>query len=67
MTTMIDIQKAVQSLPEADFLAFSSWFDDYEETRWDRQIESDQRTAEPLLALMERAKDSYRAGQCKSL
>ena len=45
MTTVIDIQRAVQSLPEAEFAAFCSWFDAFEESRWDCQIEADQRTA----------------------
>lgn len=44
MTTVIDIQKAVSALPEAELMAFSSWFDTYEEARWDHQIGYDQET-----------------------
>ena len=42
MTTIIEIQEAVRALPEEEFREFSSWFDEYEEERWDRQIERDQ-------------------------
>ena len=67
MTTVIDIQRAVQSLPEAELAAFCSVFDAFEESCLDCQIEADQRTAEPLLVFMERAKDSCRAGLCKGI
>jgi len=67
MTTVIDIQKAVSALPEAEFMAFSSWFDTYEEARWDRQIGYDQETASPLSKIMEKAKADYKAGTCKRL
>ena len=67
MTTVIDIQKAVSALPEAEFMAFSSWFDAYEEARWDRQIGYDQEPVSPLSMLMEKAKADYKAGTCKRL
>ena len=67
MTTVIDIQKAVSALPEAEFMAFSSCFDAYEEARWDRQIGYDQETVSPLSMLMEKAKADYKAGTCKRL
>ena len=49
MTTIIEIQEAVRALPEEDFREFSSCSDEYEEERWDRQIERDQ-TFGPLRA-----------------
>ena len=57
MTTIIEIQEAVRALPEEEFREFSSWFDEYEEERWDRQIERDQKSG-PLRALMDKAAGS---------
>jgi len=66
MTTIIEIQEAVRALPEEEFEAFSSWFDQYEEERWDRQIERDQKSG-PLRSLMERARADFEAGKCSRL
>ena len=44
MITVAEIQQAVQSLPEEELAVFSSWFDQYEEERWDRQLEGDQKS-----------------------
>ena len=37
MTSVPDIQAAIQLLGDDEFDAFSSWFERYEEERWDRQ------------------------------
>jgi hypothetical protein len=66
MTTVAEIEKAVRALPEDRFAAFSSWFDEYDEQRWDQQIERDQ-TAGPLQDLMERARADFEAGRCSHL
>jgi hypothetical protein len=59
MTTIAEIQEAVRALPEGELQTFSSWFDQFEEERWDRQIERDQNSG-PLRDLMERARaDSH--------
>jgi hypothetical protein len=66
MTNVAEIQKAVRALPERDFNAFSSWFEKYEEDRWDRQIERDQKEG-PLRKLMEKARTDFEAGKCSQL
>lgn len=66
MTTVVEIQDAVRALPREQFDAFSSWFDEYEEKHWDRQIESDQKSG-PLRDLMERARVDFKAGRCSRL
>ena len=66
MTTVAEIQNAVQTLPEKDFDTFSSWFDGYEEKRWDSQIDRDQKSG-PLQDLMKRAKADFKAGKCGRL
>ena len=66
MTTVAEIQNAVQALPEKDFETFSSWFDQYEEERWDHQIEQDQKSG-PLQSLMSKARADFEAGKCTRL
>ncbi len=66
MTTVAEIKEAVQALREDQFAEFSSWFDAYEEERWDRQIERDQK-AGPLRDLMEKARTDFEAGKCSRL
>lgn len=66
MITVAEIRDAVQALPEDAFEAFSSWFDSYEEDRWDRQIERDQE-AGPLRDLMDKARLDFQAGKCSRL
>ncbi len=66
MTTIVEIQNAVKALPAVQFEMFSSWFDEYEEKHWDRQIESDQKSG-PLHDLMDRARADFEAGKCTKL
>ena len=66
MTTVAEIEKAVRALPEDQLAAFSSWFDEYEERRWDQQIERDQK-AGPMHDLMEKARADFEAGKCRLL
>ncbi len=66
MTTVAEIQAAVQALAERDFEAFSSWFEQYEEERWDRQIERDQKSP-ALRSLIEKARADFEAGKCTPL
>ena len=66
MTTATEIQDAVLALPEKEFEAFSSWFDEYEDKHWDRQIGRDQE-AGPLRDLMEKARGDFEAGKCTRL
>ncbi len=66
MSTIIEIQEAVRALPEEEFQTFASWFEQYEEERWDRQIERDQKSG-PLRSLMEKARSDFEAGKCTPL
>ena len=66
MTTVSEIQNAVRALAEEEYQVFSSWFEQYEEERWDRQIEGDQRSA-PLRDLMDKARADFAAGKCTRL
>ena len=66
MTTVAEIKSAVKALPEKELSSFSSWFDLFEEERWDKQIERDQKSG-PLCDLMKGAMADYEAGKCKPL
>jgi len=64
MSTLVAVQEAVRSLPEEEFDAFASWFEQYEEERWDRQIQRDQKSG-PLQSLMEKTRTVFEAGKCR--
>ena len=66
MTTVSDIKKAVEALPEGELQEFSSWFEAYEEQHWDRQLEQDQKSG-PLRDLMQKARADFEAGKCRRL
>ena len=66
MTTVMEIKEAVQALPEDQLGEFSSWFDEYEEAHWDRQIARDQKSG-PLRDLMDRARADFEADKCSPL
>jgi len=66
MTTVTEIIEAVCALAEKDFTKFSSWFDKYEEERWDLQLKKDQKS-EPLQRLIENARVDYKSDKCTNL
>ena len=39
-----DLEKAVSELPTAELTEFAHWFEEYLESLWDQQIESDCKT-----------------------
>ncbi len=41
MSTVEDIEAAVQKLTPAERAAFRAWFAEFEQGEWDRQIETD--------------------------
>jgi hypothetical protein len=41
MITLVDIEAAIQKLPESDIRQLSGWLQSYMEEMWDRQIEAD--------------------------
>jgi len=63
LVDVAEIQRAVQLLTKEELAVFSSWLDQFEEERWDRQLERDQKSG-PLRSLMEKAKANFEAGKC---
>jgi hypothetical protein len=41
MESVADIQKAILSLPETEYVQLRQWFNELDSERWDRQIEED--------------------------
>lgn len=41
MSTVQEIENAIQQLPEQDVRILTQWLDDYAERQWDKRIESD--------------------------
>ena len=41
MSSVTEIQQAILSLPEADYLQLRNWFNELDWENWDRQIEAD--------------------------
>ena len=40
MSSVTEIQQAILSLPEADYLQLRNWFNELDWEKWDRQIET---------------------------
>ena len=66
MTTLTEIESAVQQLPEQDLRQFAEWFQQYLEAEWDRQIEADAEAGK-LDDLIANAEADIEAGRVKEL
>ena len=63
MSTVQQIEEAVQRLPAEELAAFRAWFAEFDATQWDRQVEADV-TAGRLDWLVEEARQDLREGRC---
>ena len=68
MLTVEQIQHAIQSLPEEDYLRFREWFAawDHDWDDWDRQIAADSKAGK-LDFLVAQARKDRRKGRLKGL
>jgi hypothetical protein len=66
MSTVQEIEIAIQKLAPQEIKAVADWLQEYCEERWDQQIETDAKSGR-LDKLMEEAKQDYLAGRCKPL
>ena len=66
MTTVKEIEKAVEHLPPNDLSQFRSWFEAFESASWDRQFEADARNGR-LESLVNEARAEYKTGKTSSL
>ena len=66
MSTVADIERAIEQLSQEELIAFRDWFLERDAKAWDRQFEADV-SAGNLDALGEQAIDEFRAGRCTEL
>jgi hypothetical protein len=65
MTTLTEIESAIQQLPESDIRQLSGWLQSYLDEIWDRQMETDLASGK-LDRLIERAEADIAAGRVRS-
>ncbi|MCU0858632.1 MAG: hypothetical protein MUC65_09555 [Pontiellaceae bacterium] len=66
MTTVKEIENAVEHLPPDDLNRFRNWFEAFEAASWDRQFETDVRNGR-LESLANEALAEYKTGKTSSL
>ena len=66
MTTIQEIEKAIQKLPPQDLKEFRDWFDAFEANQWDSQFELDVNSGK-LDNFAEQAISEFDNGKCSKL
>jgi len=66
MTTVDDIERAIERLPGAELAKLRDWFDAFEAERFDRRLEADAE-AGTLDALAQAALAEFRAGSAREM
>jgi len=66
MSTVAEIKRAFQNLPEKEAREVAGWIQEVMENRWDRQIDEDIASGK-LDKLAEQALSHYRTGRVKPL
>jgi hypothetical protein len=66
MITLLEIEAAIQQLPESDIRQLSGWLQSYMEEMWDHQIEADFVSGK-LDQLIARAEADISANRVKNL
>jgi hypothetical protein len=66
MSTVQEIETAIQKLKPKEIREVGDWLDELREDLWDRQIDADIKAGR-LDKLADKALEDYRAGHCKPL
>jgi predicted HAD superfamily phosphohydrolase YqeG len=66
MSTVQEIETAIQKLKPQEIHEVADWLQELREELWDKQIDADAKAGR-LDKLMEEAKQDYLAGHCKPL
>jgi hypothetical protein len=66
MTTVEDIEKAVEKLPADQLARFRAWFEEFDAARFDAKIERDTKAGK-LDQLAREAKADFGAGRARDL
>ncbi len=64
MSTVQEIEAAIQRLPDTDVATLAHWLDEYAETQWDKRIEADAQSG-ALRPLADEARAARQAGQLR--
>ncbi|MEI6647867.1 MAG: hypothetical protein WCP12_17655 [bacterium] len=66
MTTVQEIEKAIQGLPENELYSFRTWFDEYASSVWEKNFEQDVQRGK-LDQLADEAIKDLQANRCTRL
>jgi hypothetical protein len=66
MSTVTEIENAIERLPAEELARFRVWFAEFDAARWDHQFEHDA-TAGKLDSLADEAISDLRQGKCADL
>jgi hypothetical protein len=66
MSTVVEIEKALQTLPVEEARKIADWLQHYLDEKWDKQIDEDI-AAGKLDKLADKAMQDYQAGRIKPL
>ena len=66
MTTIIEIEKAISTLPPEGLAQFRAWFEEFDAAVWDRQFEEDVVSGK-LDAIADKAISDFKNGNFKEL
>jgi len=66
MTTVKEIEDAVEHLPPNDLIQFREWFEAFEAAAWDRKLENDVASGK-LDSLVQEAQTEYKTGKTSEL
>jgi len=66
MSTVTEIEAAVERLSREDLARFRAWFQEFDAEAWDRQFEQDVQAGR-LDALADEALEDLRKGHCRDL
>ena len=66
MSTLQEIEKAVQDLSPDQLVEFREWFVEYDQALWDKQLERDVASGR-LDSLADEALEDLRNGRCSDL
>lgn len=64
MSTVAEIEKAIQKLTPQEIKAVADWLQEFREEMWDQQIDADARAGK-LDKFIAKAKADYRAGKAR--
>lgn len=63
---IIELKTAVKQLPENELAEFVEWFEEFQESLWDRQIEEDLKAGK-FDPLIQQAEQAFSEGKCREI